>query len=75
MVEDMAVILTKINYPITDQAIVNKLVYYNKIECELNKTDIANFSQSPDLDLTYKINHQYKVNKKHTKFLYDKYTS
>lgn len=73
MLDDMSRILAKINYPITDQAIVNKLVYFNKIDCVLNNTDITNFSQSPDRDITNKINHQYKVNKQHTEVLYDRY--
>jgi hypothetical protein len=73
MVDDMATILTKVNYPITDQAIVNKLVYYDNIECALESQRISNFSQNPNLELTNIINHQYKVNQEYTKILYDKY--
>ena len=73
MVKDMSKIFAKINYPITDQAIVNKLVYFDQIECNLGKDQVYNLSQAEKPTLSNTVTHQYKVSKPLTEFLYSKY--
>lgn len=74
MVKELQIILAKINYPITDQAIVNKLVYKDKHEVILEKNHINNMAQNNDDSLKH-INHQYNKikNTKLMNFLYKKY--
>ena len=74
MTNDMSQIFSKINYPITDQAILNKLVYYDNIECCLGEKDIINISQyKGPLKFGKNIIHQYKVNKALTQSIYQHY--
>lgn len=74
MINELQSILSKINYPITDQAIVNKLVYIDKFDVFLEKKHINNMAQKND-DTIKPINHQYNKiqNKKLMNFLYKKY--
>jgi hypothetical protein len=74
MTKDMSQIFSKINYPITDQAILNKLVYYDKLECHLGKQTVINISQyKGPLKFGKNIVHQYKVNKELTQAIYQHY--
>ncbi len=73
MLEEMANIFLKINYPITDQIIVNKIVYLNKIPCVLDEENVNNLAQGVKIDINNNINHQYKVVEKIKEELYKKY--
>lgn len=71
---EMSKIFSKINYPITDQAIVNKLVYYDNVDSYLGENDIINMSQyKGSFDFNDKIIHQYKVNSGLMHTIYSKY--
>jgi hypothetical protein len=58
---EMSQIFSKINYPIVEQAIVNKLIYIDNIDCVLNSSDVNNMAQQVKIKADNKINHQYKV--------------
>ena len=73
MIRDMSRILYKINYPITDQIIVNKLVYVDKLSCTLDSINVNNLAQGIKTDINNLLNHQYKVNNEHKNILYKKY--
>lgn len=61
MIKDMEQIINKIHYPIVEQAIVNKLIYYDKIDVELTSDSINHLAQRVKDDIDNKINHQYKA--------------
>jgi len=61
MVKDMSEIFYRVNYPIVEQAIVNKLIYFDKIECHLDSVNVNNMAQQIKTKANNKINHQYKV--------------
>ena len=61
MVKEMSVILGKINYPIVEQAIVNKLVYFDNAKCFLDSCNVNNMAQQIKTSTDNNINHQYKV--------------
>jgi len=69
----MAKILSRINYPNTDQIIINKLVYLDNEESFLEKENINHLAQGIKTTADNKINHQYKVNEQLKGFLYKKY--
>jgi hypothetical protein len=73
VLKDMANILSRVNYPITDQIIINKLVYLDNIPCSLDSKNINHLSQGIKTNIENKINHQYKVNPTYTKKLYSLY--
>lgn len=73
MINDMSKILYRINYPITDQIIVNKVVYLDKLLCTLDSTNVNNLAQGIKTNIDNLINHQYKVNKEFKNLLYKKY--
>ena len=66
----MAKIFAKINYPIVEQAIVNKLIYFDGVECYLDSINVNNMAQQVKIKANNKINHQYKVFPKLKKELY-----
>lgn len=73
MVKDMSEIFYKINYPIVEQAIVNKLIYFDGVECYLDGTNVNNMSQQIKTKADNKINHQYKVFPELKKQIYNIY--
>jgi len=73
MIDDLSKILFKINYPTTDQMIVNKLVYLDSIECVLDDINVNNMAQGIRTNIDNHINHQYKVNENLKNILYKKY--
>lgn len=70
IINDMAKIFAKINYPIVEQAIVNKLIYFDGVECYLDSINVNNMAQQVKIKANNKINHQYKVFPKLKKELY-----
>lgn len=58
MINDLKTILPRINYPITDQAIVNKLVYKENFNVVFDEKNIVNMAQK-NKPILSKINHQY----------------
>jgi hypothetical protein len=73
MVKEMSYIFSRINYPIVEQAIVNKLIYIDKINCILDSQNVNNMAQGIKTEANNKINHQYKVNPKIKLGLYKHY--
>lgn len=73
VLDDMAKILTVTNYPVTDQAIINKLVYVNHEKCYLDSVNVNNLAQQVRNDIDNKINHQYKCFPELKSLLYDRY--
>lgn len=73
MLKDMAIILTRLNYPTTDQIILNKLIYIDNIPCFIDFTNANNMAQQIKTDVNNKINHQYKVFPQIKQMLYSKY--
>lgn len=73
MIQEMTVILSRINYPTTDQIIVNKLVYIDNIACVLTSSFVNNLSQKVRNNIDNLINHQYKVYPDLQYKLYTKY--
>lgn len=73
VLDDMAKILTVINYPVTDQAIINKLVYVDREKCYLDSTNVNNLAQQIRNTIDNKINHQYKVYPELKSELYNRY--
>ena len=74
MVNEMSQIFSRINYPIVEQAIVNKLIYVDKINCILDSQNVNNMAQGIKTDVNNKINHQYKVIPKIKLDLYEQYS-
>jgi hypothetical protein len=72
---EMSTILGKINYPIVEQAIVNKLIYVDKTVCILESNHVNNMAQQIKTKADNKINHQYKVFPKIKSELYNKYAN
>jgi hypothetical protein len=74
MLDDLTVILSRINYPTTDQTILNKLVYKDNFNVTFDEKNITNMAQKNDSNLK-KINHQYNKIKDLSlaKRLYKKY--
>jgi hypothetical protein len=73
MISDMSKILSRVNYPITDQMIFNKLVYIDDLQCVLDHTNVNNMAQGIKLSADNMINHQYKVVETIKNELYKKY--
>lgn len=73
MVKDMSEIFYRINYPIVEQAIVNKLIYFDKVECYLDDVNVNNMAQQIKTKADNKINHQYKAFPKLKKEIYNIY--
>lgn len=72
--DEMSKIFSKINYPITDQAIVNKLIYQDNTPSYLGEGDVVNMSQyKGPINFNDKIIHQYKVNSEFANAIYKKY--
>jgi len=73
MVDEMSLIFGKVNYPIVEQAVVNKLIYVNKVECVLDSENVNNMAQQVKTKADNKINHQYKVFPELKKEIYNIY--
>jgi hypothetical protein len=73
IVSEMSCIFSRINYPILDQAIINKLVYFDNLPASLNNKNINHLAQKVKTDLNNDIIHQYKVFDHHKKELFAKY--
>jgi hypothetical protein len=73
IIHEMSKVLAKINYPITDQMIVNKLIYVDNFKCILDSKNVNNMAQGIKNQINNKINHQYKVNIDIKNELYNKY--
>lgn len=74
MIHDLQIILTRINYPTTDQTILNKLIYKDDLKVKIDRENITNMAQK-NSDTLNKINHQYNKisNLDLAKKLYKKY--
>lgn len=73
MVNEMSHVLGKINYPIVEQALVNKLIYVDNFEVILDSKNVNNMAQQIKTDINNNINHQYKVFPQIKEFLYKLY--
>lgn len=73
MLEDMSQILARVNYPTTDQIILNKLIYIDQLEACVDSQNVNNMAQKIKTKADNKINHQYKVFPELKKELYTIY--
>lgn len=73
MLKDMSQILARINYPTTDQIILNKLIFIDQLEACIDSQNVNNMAQKIKTKADNKINHQYKVFPELKKELYTIY--